>query len=765
MPAYDFLSLDDKEFEKLVTSLLSASEGVRYERFKSGKDAGIDGRYFSFSGTVILQCKHWARSGVAALIRALKNSELKKVIKLKPARYILATSLELSASDKQKIFAIFKPYMRSESDVIGNEDLNDLLEIYPNIEIANNKLWMYSATVLSQISNSAIRGRSQFSLAEMHRNRARYVETNTHFRAANKLAEHKVVLITGEPGVGKTTLAEQLCLDHVIRGFQLCVAAKDIEELESIYNNDIKQIFYFDDFLGRTFLEAMNPHQDSHITGFIKRIRSDNSKRFILTSRTTILNRGKALAEIFKIEKIDRHELELTITDLQAIDKARILHSSIWFSGLSPEYVEVIASDKKYRRVIAHRNFNPRLISFVTDPARISQVPVENYWNYLTAMLDNPADVWGHVYDQQITEFQRLLVLLVVFGGREISDNDLREAYRIIVSDAIVTASNGDRDYDRNVRVLVGSLLNRSLDDNDCVTYRLFNPSIADFAVMRVSAEKYLLVSIFAALSEVSSIFYLDRLIIADKIKPTTARYVLTCLTVRLLSMKIDQSNTPLFLIVTRLAVKHNPKYEGTQTVAMKLLTYLRLDKDASEQLPRVTSILIYCVSHSLIDFDFILRFTDGLSADDLDLADAAAINELSSAIEDQGNRGRLEDIFQPISLKILRNYITEEVHEREILNDFYDINNIDGPMQAICDAVEMICREIGISIADGEVLDIAEEVDVIDVINDNIDRSMNSRDDYRPTSQQLTRTVVIDEIDDLFLMDTPPVEGDLILP
>lgn len=754
MPAYDFLSLDDKEFEKLVTSLLSAEEGVRYERFKPGKDAGIDGRYFSPSGTVILQCKHWARSGVKALIRALQNTEVEKVIKLKPTRYILATSLELSASDKAKIAALFQPYMISESDVMGNEDLNDLLERHPNIEISNNKLWMHSAAVLSQITSAAIRGRSQFSLTEMLRNRARYVETNAHFRAAEKLATNNVVLITGEPGIGKTTLAEQLCLDHVVRGYQLCVAAKDIEELEAIYNNDAKQVFYFDDFLGRTFLEAMSAHEDSHIAGFIKRVRSDKSKKFILTSRTTILNRGKALTDIFRLERIDRDELELSVTDLLEIDKARLLHSSIWFSGLSPEFIEVITLDKKYRRIISHRNFNPRLISFVTDPTRLSAITSDKYWNYLETMLDNPADIWEQVYDQQITEPQRLLLLLVVFGGRELSEVHLREAYQCVLSESNRGFSQGDNDYERNVRVLVGSLLNRSLSDDESVVYTLFNPSIADFAVPRVSTDKELLTSIFGALSRSSSIQYLDRLITLGKIRIPVAKVVLTNLTRRISTLPIGPQTVPLCMAITDLAIKHNPDGEGTSDIAMGVLNYLKPQADPLDRLPEVTRILKYGVKYDLIDLEFILPFTKNLSADDLELNDAAALHSLSSSMTEDEDRESLEEIFRPVSLKILRNLIEEEVRDREVLSNIYDVDETDEAVQLISETVENICKEIGLDVSESDVAWIADVVDIGDVINDNIERSMNS-DDYTPSAG--STNLSHNEIDDLFLMDAPP--------
>ena len=66
---YDFSRLNDKEFEVFCTDLLSAREGVRFERFKPGRDAGVDGRFFRSEGDEwILQCKHWISTPLVKLV-------------------------------------------------------------------------------------------------------------------------------------------------------------------------------------------------------------------------------------------------------------------------------------------------------------------------------------------------------------------------------------------------------------------------------------------------------------------------------------------------------------------------------------------------------------------------------------------------------------------------------------------------------------------------------------------------------------------------
>jgi len=119
MADYDFSSLNDKEFETLAADLLSCHLGCHVERFKAGPDGGVDERFFSSNGNeVIIQCKHWRKSGLAALLRSIENIEADKVRKLKPKRYIFVTSLELSRANKIKIKETYINFASIEDVII-----------------------------------------------------------------------------------------------------------------------------------------------------------------------------------------------------------------------------------------------------------------------------------------------------------------------------------------------------------------------------------------------------------------------------------------------------------------------------------------------------------------------------------------------------------------------------------------------------------------------------------------------------------------------
>lgn len=485
MSDYDFKPLNDKEFEILCADLLGDVEGRRFERFKPGKDSGVDGRFFMAEGEeVVLQCKHWVETPMAQLVRELAQKEKLKIEALKPRRYLLAISKPLSRADKRIIHRALAPYL-AEEDIYGKEDLNDLLRARPHIERRHYKLWLHSANVLGQIVNNAIYGRSAFSLEEIIHSSARYVVTANHEAALRILDSLGVVIVTGEPGVGKTTLADHLCLHYVAQGFEYLKVADDLREAEAAFDSDSPQIIYFDDFLGRNYLDALKGHEGSYVTHFIRRIAANKNKRFVLTSRSTILNQGKLLIDSFEQHNLQRNEYELEIKSLTELDKAKILYNHVWHSGLGREYVDELCFQRRYRAVIAHRNFNPRLISYITDASRLEGCPADGYWDYIVKSLADPSKIWENPFIAQQDDFGRAIIVLVVLSGQALHEHTLAEAYHRYVAFPENQTLNGRHEFQSNLKLLTGSFLRRTLSSDGSPTIDLFNPSIGDFVLAR----------------------------------------------------------------------------------------------------------------------------------------------------------------------------------------------------------------------------------------------------------------------------------------
>ena len=508
---YDFSTLNPDEFELLSNDLLSRELGVRIERFKRGRDLGIDGRFFEGKDACIIQSKHYALSGIKRLLSHLKHVELPKIQKIAPARYILSTSVALSPQGKQDLMGLLSPYITSTEDILGQDDLNALLSAHPDVERSCYKLWIASSEVLKAFLHSGIYNFSEQVIADATENSKSYVLTEAHLKAEEILEKFGLLLITGSAGVGKTTLAEQLCLKSICDGYQFIAINNDIKEALSVADGHSKQVFYFDDFLGRNFLDAIRSNQDSAIVKFSNYILRNKNKRLILTSRTSIFDRGYYLSTHFQAGKIGSKQYIFSIEGYSMLDKAKILYSFLWRGNISKDFCFEIIDNKIYRRIINHKNYNPRILELIVNGDIVSQEcsSPKEYIKYIESVLSNPAAAWLHPYETQLDGLARLIVDCVVLNHNSIEEETLKSVYHRAKSTLGISSSvHLPDDFYSVLRPLTSSFIRRvSGRVKDSILCQPFNPSISDFVI-----HKYL--------NNIEE--YVDKLYILDTLESVT---------------------------------------------------------------------------------------------------------------------------------------------------------------------------------------------------------------------------------------------------
>jgi hypothetical protein len=436
MSRYSFTSLSGQDFEELVRDLLQAEWNVRLEAFKTGRDSGIDLRYATAPGSgTIVQCKHYAGSGYRKLLSDLKNSELPKIEKLKAARYVVVTSLGLSPANKDEIAAALAPFVLTPTDILGENDIEGLLSRHPAVERANFKLWLTSTSVLERVMHNAEHCQTDFGVERIRRKLPLFVQSDAFPRAAELLEKTRIAIVSGAPGIGKTTLAEMLLYEHLNRGFEPVVIQSEVAEGKKLFRPKDKQIFYYDDFLGQTFLgdrrEYLGRNEDAAIVDFMEMIAGTPHSRFILTTREHILRNALQLSERLTHSSAIDHRCILELGDYSYWQKARILYNHLYFSDLPQAYKAAVLEDQFFLSIIKHKHFNPRLIEWLSSQTRLKGVAPGAYRAHVSGLLDSPHRIWAHAFENQISPAARHTLLCLYSLGDWSEIRDIEAAFAV----------------------------------------------------------------------------------------------------------------------------------------------------------------------------------------------------------------------------------------------------------------------------------------------------------------------------------------------
>ncbi|MFL0583697.1 restriction endonuclease [Solibacillus silvestris] len=480
MANYDFDVLSPDEFELFSKDLLEVELRIKLENFKAGKDGGIDLRHAPTKDkNTIVQCKRYKSfSGLKSnLIK-----EVSKVEKLNPDKYILTTSVSLSPLQKSEIMTLFKGFIKSPGDIYGREQLQSILQNNATIERKHYKLWLSSTNVLRTILHNEIYNRSKYTESQLKEKIRLFVPNESYEAALKHLEKNKVIIISGGPGVGKTTLADMLYVNFSSQGYEFIEISADIDEGEKLFNEESKQLFYFDDFLGRNFLNnGLARNEEKRIVSFIKKIMKSENKVFIMTTREYILNQAKIEYDVLDEQSVNINKFVLDVESYTSHVKAKILYNHLYFSNLPEPYIKILISEKTYKAIIIHENYNPRLISRMTSEWADLDLTIEEYPKYFLKELDYPYSIWQHIYENQISEYSRwILSLLMIMGDKKVEHTNLEINFESL--NLYLNRRFDINAYKRGLKELESTFI--SIDNSESnINVSFQNPSIVDFLI------------------------------------------------------------------------------------------------------------------------------------------------------------------------------------------------------------------------------------------------------------------------------------------
>ena len=412
---FNYFNFNDVEFENLCQDVMERMLSVKLRRFSKGRDGGIDLTDSVPRYNIIVQAKHYIRSTFSNLRTSLSN-EKSNVEKWNPNKYYVCCGMELTASNISEVYSMFSDYMESDRNIVTLKEIDELLQNPENSDIVRKhyKLWLYASEILNQIYNRNIFIDCESLLSEIGEESKYFVQTDVYNQCLDCLDKHKMIMITGQPGVGKTITSKMLALYYATQGYAVRYTTNnDISDMKRALSTDIeaKEIVLLDDCLGQHYFN-MKETQENELTSLAQYVRLHDNKKLILNSRIKILNeameRSKSFNLFFQEKKINK--LTINMNTIHPIEKARIFYNHLVFKNVPKEYYGNIRENKNYLKIVTHRNYTPRIIEYVTLSSNYLIVSPSEFGKHILSNLDNPNDIWKSEYYHRIKEEDRALL-------------------------------------------------------------------------------------------------------------------------------------------------------------------------------------------------------------------------------------------------------------------------------------------------------------------------------------------------------------------
>ncbi|MFQ6861420.1 MAG: restriction endonuclease [Beduini sp.] len=501
MANYDFHHLlEPLEFESLAISVLSIREGCEFERFKDGKDGGIDSFYSSTEGLTIVQVKRYKDDW--KYVKQRLKLEVNKVRKINPKRYILVLSVGLLPQYKQEIMKMFDGYILNSTDIVTSNDINAYFEnsIYQQVELAYPKLWISSTNVLECLLrngiNNAIYNKSKLGYLKMKEELKTFVPVSLLYKAMEILNKNHSIIISGNPGVGKSINAMSLANYYLEKkSFEELYFIQSVNDIFQVINEKKSQVFIFDDFWGKiqfsnTYLKINDEEQILNLIDYFKKV---DSKILIITTREYVLQQGLIKFLDMK-DRYEKDKIILNLNDYDEIEKIDIMFKHLHNSVLEWKYIKQFYINCE--KIANHRNYSPR---FITDYLKLeidTEVSPYEYIDNFFDRLDNPELFWENTF-LQLSYEARLISIIISTSDQDLSILEIRNTYNNIVK-AGEFGLKAEL-FDSAIKELSNTILNiynKYSDDfyEGNIFVRFLNPSINDYLSMYINkyAEIYI---------------------------------------------------------------------------------------------------------------------------------------------------------------------------------------------------------------------------------------------------------------------------------
>lgn len=424
-----------KAFQDLCAQICAETLGRTVSIYREAQDGGQDAVFLLPAGKGIreatVQCKFSGKSELRLKLSDI-TSELSNVKELvdqgRAHTYYFITSMGVDAPIAAEIRDNLRKLGVQEPHVEGREWITAQIKSSSRLRALVPRV--YGLGDLSAIVDERSAAQTRALLDHLLPGLRVYVPTSAHRTAVRTLADHKLVLLIGQPAIGKSMLAAILATMAIDTEDLECFKCEGPLNLHQHWNpHESKRLFWIDDAFGSNQLRY--DYIDAW-TDFMPKIKAamEKGNHFILTSRTHIWNEASLKLGTRNHPLLETKKSVVNVGNLAPEERQQILYNHLkegkqstqWKQRIKPHLSEL--SD--------NLNLLPEIARRLGDPTLttgISQLPDD-----LIRFVHEPQEYLKKTI-YELTQSQQAAMTLVFLARSRLPVHDIASEDCKLVAD------------------------------------------------------------------------------------------------------------------------------------------------------------------------------------------------------------------------------------------------------------------------------------------------------------------------------------------
>lgn len=342
---------------------------------------------------------------------------------------------------------------------------------------------------------------TKYELNEIKKSNKVFYETNAYKEAKDKLEKQNIVILHGEPWVGKTSTARKLVSNYIEQGYMFVYGnVDDLPKIKDQVAIDAPIICLLDDFLGSNIQYLEKNIAESTLDKIVSIFRNTPNKKLIFTTRTYIYNNAKGLFYKFHKATSIKNEYLIDVANYTYEEKGNILYNHMKINNLiGTETHKQLVEEEFYVDVITHDNFNPGVIALICE--RLKNKRIKNVKEYIKKALNDPDALWEEEY-QKLTNYEKIILIIIVLYGVKVPELYVKEQFDKIIEDENITLLDSET-FTKSIHTLSDSFVKVTFNDMGEKELEVCKHSVADYIINKVKyreidLERYINSAIYA---------------------------------------------------------------------------------------------------------------------------------------------------------------------------------------------------------------------------------------------------------------------------